>query len=184
MYAYASMRLRIYLREVGTCFVTDAKIRKFQSDKTTELSLIQSHYHFKPNLKNKNKTKFTNHKLQITNHQTQHNVIFSGKNIVSCGGNGNGLVAKLCNNMLLAVHMTGVAEAMNLGETLGMDRKVLASIINTSTGRCWASDTYNPVSAFFFWFFVCLFNFWFLYMCLNVFWFLFVCLIFGFCICV
>ena len=26
----------------------------------------------------------------------------------------------------------------------GLDAKVLASIINTSTGRCWSSDTYNP----------------------------------------
>jgi hypothetical protein len=27
---------------------------------------------------------------------------------------------------------------------LGMDPKVLAGILNTSTGRCWSSDTYNP----------------------------------------
>ena len=25
-----------------------------------------------------------------------------------------------------------------------MDPKVLAGIVNTSTGRCWSSDTYNP----------------------------------------
>lgn len=34
---------------------------------------------------------------------------------------------------------------MNLGVKLGMDPKVLAGIINTSTGRTWSSDTYNPV---------------------------------------
>jgi 3-hydroxyisobutyrate dehydrogenase-like beta-hydroxyacid dehydrogenase len=28
---------------------------------------------------------------------------------------------------------------------LGMDPKVLSSIINTSSGRNWSSDTYNPV---------------------------------------
>ena len=28
---------------------------------------------------------------------------------------------------------------------MGLDPKLLASIINTSTGRCWSSDTYNPV---------------------------------------
>lgn len=27
---------------------------------------------------------------------------------------------------------------------IGIDSKVLASIINTSSGRCWSSDTYNP----------------------------------------
>lgn len=27
---------------------------------------------------------------------------------------------------------------------LGIDPKTLAGIVNTSTGRCWSSDTYNP----------------------------------------
>jgi len=67
-----------------------------------------------------------------------------GKNIVHCGGAGTGQVAKICNNMLLGIAMVGVAEAMNLGVALGIDPKVLAGIINTSSGRCWSSDTYNP----------------------------------------
>ena len=67
-----------------------------------------------------------------------------GKNIVHCGGTGTGQVAKICNNMLLGISMVGVAEAMNLGVALGIDPKVLAGIINTSSGRCWSSDTYNP----------------------------------------
>jgi 3-hydroxyisobutyrate dehydrogenase len=67
-----------------------------------------------------------------------------GKNIVYCGGSGNGQVAKVANNMLLGISMIGTAEAMALGVSLGMDPKVLAGIINTSSGRCWSSDTYNP----------------------------------------
>lgn len=67
-----------------------------------------------------------------------------GRNIVHCGPAGNGQVAKVANNMLLAISMIGVAEAMNLGVSLGMDPKVLAGIINSSSGRCWSSDTYNP----------------------------------------
>lgn len=67
-----------------------------------------------------------------------------GKNIVHCGASGTGQVAKICNNMLLGISMIGVAEAMNLGAALGIDPKVLAGIINTSSGRCWSSDTYNP----------------------------------------
>jgi 3-hydroxyisobutyrate dehydrogenase len=67
-----------------------------------------------------------------------------GKNIVHCGPAGTGQVAKICNNMLLGISMIGVAEAMNLGSALGIDPKVLAGIINTSSGRCWSSDTYNP----------------------------------------
>ncbi|OLL28393.1 3-hydroxyisobutyrate dehydrogenase [Burkholderia sp. SRS-W-2-2016] len=68
-----------------------------------------------------------------------------GKNIVHCGDTGTGQVAKICNNLVLGISMAGVAEAMSLGEALGIDPKVLGGIINTSTGRCWSSDTYNPM---------------------------------------
>jgi 3-hydroxyisobutyrate dehydrogenase len=67
-----------------------------------------------------------------------------GKNIVHCGDSGTGQVAKICNNLLLGISMIGAAEAMNLGASLGIDPKVLAGIINTSSGRCWSTDTYNP----------------------------------------
>ncbi|WP_076940418.1 3-hydroxyisobutyrate dehydrogenase, partial [Burkholderia pseudomallei] len=67
-----------------------------------------------------------------------------GKNIVHCGATGMGQVAKVCNNLVLGITMAGVSEAMALGASLGIDPKVLAGIINTSTGRCWSSDTYNP----------------------------------------
>ncbi|WP_323123808.1 3-hydroxyisobutyrate dehydrogenase, partial [Burkholderia alba] len=67
-----------------------------------------------------------------------------GKNIVHCGPTGMGQVAKVCNNLVLGITMAGVSEAMALGVALGIDPKVLGGIINTSTGRCWSSDTYNP----------------------------------------
>ena len=67
-----------------------------------------------------------------------------GSNIVHCGPNGSGEVAKLCNNLALAIEMIGVSEALALGKAHGMDPKLLSSIMNTSTARCWSSDTYNP----------------------------------------
>lgn len=67
-----------------------------------------------------------------------------GANVVHCGGAGNGEVAKLCNNLALAVSMIGTAEAMHLGQNLGIDPSTLASVMNTSTGRCWSSEAYNP----------------------------------------
>lgn len=67
-----------------------------------------------------------------------------GRNIVHCGEVGTGQIAKICNNLLLGISMIGVSEAMALGNALGIDTKVLAGIINSSTGRCWSSDTYNP----------------------------------------
>lgn len=41
--------------------------------------------------------------------------------------------------------MICTCEAMNLGVKLGLDAKLLTSIVNVSTGRSWSSDTYNPV---------------------------------------
>ncbi|XP_053994746.1 3-hydroxyisobutyrate dehydrogenase, mitochondrial [Hylaeus volcanicus] len=68
-----------------------------------------------------------------------------GSRVVHCGAVGMGQAAKLCNNMLLAVSMIGTAEAFNLGQKLGLDVTVLADIINSSSGRCWSSELYNPV---------------------------------------
>lgn len=67
-----------------------------------------------------------------------------GKNIVHCGDIGTGQIAKICNNLLLGISMIGVSEAMALGNSLGIDIGILASIINSSTGRCWSSEVYNP----------------------------------------
>ncbi|XP_075223048.1 3-hydroxyisobutyrate dehydrogenase, mitochondrial isoform X2 [Lycorma delicatula] len=69
-----------------------------------------------------------------------------GCNIFYCGSHGSGQVAKICNNMLLGITMAGLSEAMNLGIRLGLDPKVLTSVINSSSGRCWSSEVYNPVS--------------------------------------
>jgi 3-hydroxyisobutyrate dehydrogenase len=66
------------------------------------------------------------------------------KNIVRCGDIGAGQVVKLCNNLILAQHMVAVSEAMLMGTKLGVDAKVLANVVNTSTGRCWSSELYNP----------------------------------------
>ena len=41
-----------------------------------------------------------------------------GKNIVHCGAAGTGQVAKLCNNLVLAVSMIGVCEGIGGNETL------------------------------------------------------------------
>ena len=67
-----------------------------------------------------------------------------GKNLVHCGAVGTGQVAKICNNLILGISMTAVAEGMALGAKLGIDPQALAGVINSSTGRCWSSEIYNP----------------------------------------
>ena len=47
--------------------------------------------------------------------------------------------------MMLGISMAGISETLNLGTNLGLDPKVLSQIINAASGRCWSSDTYNPV---------------------------------------
>ncbi|KAJ1307226.1 hypothetical protein OPQ81_001340 [Rhizoctonia solani] len=68
-----------------------------------------------------------------------------GRNIVHCGPSGSGLTAKICNNLVLGVQQIVVGEAMLLGTRLGLSPDILAGVINTSTGRCWASEVNNPV---------------------------------------
>jgi len=70
-----------------------------------------------------------------------------GKRIIHCGPAGSGLVAKICNNLMLGVEQIVTAEAMLLGQRLGVKPEVLADVINSSTGGCWASRVNNPVAA-------------------------------------
>src|SRR5574340_775832 len=68
-----------------------------------------------------------------------------GSHAVYCGGHGAGLIAKICNNMLLCINQIGAAEAFNLGAKLGMDPRKLFEVISTSTGQSWSVTTNSPV---------------------------------------
>uniref|UniRef100_A0A672I1X6 3-hydroxyisobutyrate dehydrogenase n=1 Tax=Salarias fasciatus TaxID=181472 RepID=A0A672I1X6_SALFA len=59
-----------------------------------------------------------------------------GANVVYCGQE---------LSEWISIGMIGTSETMNLGIRLGLDPKLLAKILNMSSGRCWSSDTYNPV---------------------------------------
>jgi 3-hydroxyisobutyrate dehydrogenase len=67
-----------------------------------------------------------------------------GANIFHAGPSGAGQVAKICNNLLLAVQMTGTAEALALGVANGLDPAVLSEIMKRSSGGNWALNLYNP----------------------------------------
>lgn len=66
-------------------------------------------------------------------------------NIFRAGDVGAGQVAKVCNNMLLAIHMAGTAEALQLGVDNGLDPKVLSEIMLKSSGCNWSLEKYNPM---------------------------------------
>lgn len=52
---------------------------------------------------------------------------------------------KMANNLALSISMAGVCEAMNLGAKQGMDPRVLAKVMNTSTARLVRSLKYAIV---------------------------------------
>lgn len=68
-----------------------------------------------------------------------------GKNIFHAGSSGAGQLAKICNNMLLAILMIGTSEALNMGVAGGLDPKVLSEIMSKSSGRNWTLEVYNPM---------------------------------------
>ncbi|MCW1962464.1 3-hydroxyisobutyrate dehydrogenase [Chryseobacterium viscerum] len=67
-----------------------------------------------------------------------------GQNIFHAGESGAGQVAKICNNMLLAIHMIGTSEAINLGVKHGLNPQTLSEIMQKSSGKNWSLDVYNP----------------------------------------
>ncbi|GED22739.1 3-hydroxyisobutyrate dehydrogenase [Halomonas halmophila] len=67
-----------------------------------------------------------------------------GGNIFHAGDIGDGQVAKICNNMLLGILMSGTAEALSLGVKNGLDPAVLSEIMKQSSGGNWALNVYNP----------------------------------------
>lgn len=67
-----------------------------------------------------------------------------GKHVVHCGSTGSGQVAKICNNMCLAINMISTAETLALAERLGLSAKLMTDILNISSGRSWCSEIYNP----------------------------------------
>ena len=67
-----------------------------------------------------------------------------GAKLFLAGDSGAGQVAKVCNNMLLAVHMVGTAESLQLGVDNGLDPAVLSEIMLNSSGSNWSLEKYNP----------------------------------------
>lgn len=67
-----------------------------------------------------------------------------GRKLVHCGGAGAGQMAKICNNMVLAISMIGVCEAFNMADKLGLSRQAMFDVVSTSSGSCWSINTYCP----------------------------------------
>ncbi len=68
-----------------------------------------------------------------------------GKAVIHAGAAGTGQAAKICNNMLLAIHMIGTCEAFAMADKLGLDAQTFYDISSVSSGQCWSMTSYCPV---------------------------------------
>ena len=68
-----------------------------------------------------------------------------GKAVIHAGDVGNGQAAKICNNMLLGIHMIGTCEAFSLAQKLGLDPQTFYDISSVSSGQNWSMTSYCPV---------------------------------------
>ncbi|MEW9856729.1 3-hydroxyisobutyrate dehydrogenase [Novosphingobium sp. M1R2S20] len=66
------------------------------------------------------------------------------KAVIHAGAIGSGQVAKMCNNMLLAIHMIGTCEALALAGKAGLDPQKFFEISSKSTGYNWSLNDYTP----------------------------------------
>lgn len=68
-----------------------------------------------------------------------------GSAVFHCGEVGSGQLAKMVNNLMLAISMLGVSEVFHLGMRAGLDPKIILNVLNSSSGRCWVTEKYCPV---------------------------------------
>jgi 3-hydroxyisobutyrate dehydrogenase len=67
-----------------------------------------------------------------------------GKNITLCGGVGSGQAVKMCNQVLAAVHMVGLCEAIALAQQQGIDPNLMIQVCSTGAAGSWALANLGP----------------------------------------
>ena len=68
-----------------------------------------------------------------------------GKAVIHAGSSGAGQAAKICNNMMLGIHMIGTCEAFAMADKLGLDPQTFYDIASVSSGQSWSMTSYCPV---------------------------------------
>ncbi len=67
-----------------------------------------------------------------------------GSRITHFGPQGAGQTAKACNQILCAVNMVGIVEALHLGRLNGLDPATLVEALVPGAGGSWALDRFGP----------------------------------------
>ena len=67
-----------------------------------------------------------------------------GNRITWFGPQGSGQIAKACNQILCAVNMVGIVEALQLGRLNGLDPAALVEALVPGAGGSWALERFGP----------------------------------------
>ena len=67
-----------------------------------------------------------------------------GKNIYLCGEVGSGQGVKMCNQVLAALYMVGLSEAMELAKHQGIDPNLIVEVCGTGAAGSWALSNLGP----------------------------------------
>jgi 3-hydroxyisobutyrate dehydrogenase len=67
-----------------------------------------------------------------------------GKNIYYCGGVGSGQAVKMCNQVLGAIHMVALCEAMQMAKYQGIDPNLIIEVCSTGAAGSWALSNLGP----------------------------------------
>lgn len=67
-----------------------------------------------------------------------------GSRVLYLGPTGSGQLAKLINQLLFDINAAALAEVLPLAAKLGLDPRLVAEVINSGTGRSFASEFFLP----------------------------------------
>ncbi len=67
-----------------------------------------------------------------------------GEMILYMGAAGSGQLAKLINQLLFDINMAALAEILPMAAKLGLDPASIGAVVNSGTGRSYASDFFIP----------------------------------------
>jgi len=67
-----------------------------------------------------------------------------GARVTHVGPHGAGQATKACNQVLCAVNMVAVCEALSLGASLGLDLHTLLAVVTGGAGNSWALEKLGP----------------------------------------
>jgi 3-hydroxyisobutyrate dehydrogenase len=67
-----------------------------------------------------------------------------GKTIRWCGEMGNGQAVKLCNQVLGAIHLVALCEALKMAKIQGLDPNLVIEVCKTGAAGSWALENLGP----------------------------------------